>query len=321
MEQVIDLGFDAGDFLDQLAVLLGLCGDQAVGFEAGTQVGGDHFGVAVGVVGIHQCAMQRRGVGLGAVVDLAGETTVGEQLGERHEIGVGFDAVAAQGGAGDFWRLGDDPQVFLRVPALGCDSAQQHAVGRGGERHGNGLALEFGQRLHTGSRRHHDAVATALDAARQHTDEQAALAGIEVRDAIERAGEIGHGAEVELAGNHFVGQRRAAGEVLPFDLVLRILVLAVVRQVLLQQAQLADQQAAGGAVDGGVLGADGDADGFGAGVQASERQREAGHGCNKAHGCFPSSRYKSWVVSAARLGWWETRGTAGGRPVVRRMAG
>jgi hypothetical protein len=38
-------------------------------------------------------------------------------------------------------------------------------------------------------------------------------------------------------------------------------------QVFVEQAQLADQQAAGGAVDGGVLGADGDADGFGAGRQ------------------------------------------------------
>ena len=83
------------------------------------------------------------------------------------------------------------------------------------------------------------------------------------RGAVERAGEVGHRADVELAGHHLVGQRRARGEVLPLDVVLHVLVLAVVRQVLFEQVQLADQQAAGGAVDGGVLRADGDADGLG----------------------------------------------------------
>jgi hypothetical protein len=39
--------------------------------------------------------------------------------------------------------------------------------------------------------------------------------------AVEGAGEVGHGAEVELAGDHLVGQRRAGGEVLPLDVVLR----------------------------------------------------------------------------------------------------
>ena len=61
-------------------------------------------------------------------------------------------------------------------------------MGGGGERHRDGLALEFGERLHGRRRRHHDAVAAALYAAGQHTDEQAALASIQMRDAIERAG-------------------------------------------------------------------------------------------------------------------------------------
>ncbi|MNN74491.1 hypothetical protein D3C81_1906980 [compost metagenome] len=93
------------------------------------------------------------------------------------------------------------------------------------------------------------------------------LAGGFKRHAVERTGEIGHGAEVELAGDHLVGQRRATGEVLPLDVVLGVFVLAVVGQVFVQQAELANQQAAGGAVDGGVLGADGNADGFGRGRQ------------------------------------------------------
>src|SRR5690606_19167286 len=50
--------------------------------------------------------------------------------------------------------------------------------------------------------------------------------------------------------------------VLPLDVVLDVLVLAVARQVFLQQLEFADQQAASRAVDGRVLRADGDADGF-----------------------------------------------------------
>ncbi|MCY1431243.1 hypothetical protein D9M71_472060 [compost metagenome] len=262
--------------------------------------------------------MEGRRLGLGAVVDLAGEAAAGEQLGERHEIGVGLDTVAAQGRTGDLGGLGNDAHVLLRVPALGGDGAQQHAVGGGGERHGDGLALELLQRLHGRRRRHHDAVAAALGAARQHADEQAALAGVEVGDAVERAGEVGHGAEVQLAGDHLVGQRRAAGEVLPLDLVFRVLVLAVVRQVLVEQTELADQQAAGGAVDGGVLGADGDADGLGLGVNGSDGQGEAGQGCTQAHGCFPLESLSIGIVSATRSGWWETRGLSSG---VRWWAG
>ena len=71
------------------------------------------------------------------------------------------------------------------------------------------------------------------------------------------------GAEVELVRDHLAGERRAGGEVLPADVVVDVLVPAVVGQVLLQQLELADDEAAGGAVDGGVLRADGDADGLG----------------------------------------------------------
>ncbi|MNN74490.1 hypothetical protein D3C81_1906970 [compost metagenome] len=85
--------------------------------------------------------------------------------------------------------------------------------------------------------------------------------------AVERTGEIGHGAEVEFAGDHLVGQRCAAGEVFPLHVILGVFVGAVVGQVFVQQAELANQQSAGGAVDGGVLGADGNADGFGRGRQ------------------------------------------------------
>ncbi|MNC38084.1 hypothetical protein D3C75_866740 [compost metagenome] len=107
-------------------------------------------------------------------------------------------------------------------------------MGGGSERHGNGLALQLCQRLHTRCARYHDAVATALDAARQHADKQAVLARRFERYAVERAGEVGHGAEVEFAGHHFVGQGCAAGEVFPLHLVLGVLVGAIVGQVFVQ---------------------------------------------------------------------------------------
>jgi hypothetical protein len=85
---------------------------------------------------------------------------------------------------------------------------------------------------------------------------------------LEGTGEIGHGAEVEFAGHHFIGQGRAAGEVLPLHIVFGVLVGAFMGQVFVQQAQFANQQTASGAVDCGVLGTDGYADGFGRGRQS-----------------------------------------------------
>ncbi len=164
--------------------------------------------------------MEGRRIGLGTVIDLAGETTAGEQLGEGYEVGVGVDLAGLQRGTGDFRRLGNDVHVLERVPALAATarSNMPWAVEANGTE--MVLPLEFGQRLHARRARHHDAVATALGAARQHADEQAVLARRFEGHAVERTGEIGHGAEVELAGDHLVGQRRAAGEVFPLHLVL-----------------------------------------------------------------------------------------------------
>ena len=101
-------------------------------------------------------------------------------------------------------------------------------------------------------------------------DEHAALALLLEGDAVQHRREVGHRAEVELVRDHLAGQRRTRGEVLPADLVVRVLVPAVVRQVLLQQLELADDEPAGRAVDRGVLRADGDADGLGGGGAARQ---------------------------------------------------
>ena len=50
VEQVVDLGLDAGHLLDQLAVLLGLGGEQPVGLDRGAQEGDDDLGVLLRVV-------------------------------------------------------------------------------------------------------------------------------------------------------------------------------------------------------------------------------------------------------------------------------
>ena len=115
------------------------------------------------------------------------------------------------------------------------------------------------------------------------------LPAFEERRAVVGAGEVGHRADVQLVGDHLVGQRRAGREVLPLDVVGHVLVLAVARQVLLQQLQLADQQAAGGAVDRRVLRADGDADGLG-GVRrrAARRSTRPAKADRDDHGLFSS---------------------------------
>ncbi|MNN29421.1 hypothetical protein D3C81_1430210 [compost metagenome] len=160
--------------------------------------------------------------------------------------------------------------------------------------------------MHGGGTRHDDAVAAALDAPRQYADEQAVLAGSFERNTVERTWEIGHGAEVEFAGDHLVGQRRAAGEVLPLHVVLRVLVGAVVGQIFVEQTEFTNQQTASGAIDGGVLGADGDADGFGRGRQSERSQYQTGDCCTQ-HECFPSNHLFEFVSAAIRARW-ETRG-------------
>ncbi|MBR1268673.1 hypothetical protein JQ629_14235 [Bradyrhizobium sp. AUGA SZCCT0222] len=137
--------------------------------------------------------------------------------------------------------------------------------------------LQVGNRLHRRVHRHHDAVAAALGAAREHADEEAASAGLLERHAVQRSRKIRHGAEIELAGHHLVGERRAAGEVLPLDVVGDILVFAVPGQELLQQLQLADQKPAGCAIDRRVLRPDRNTNGFGTrhAGQANHRNRNS----------------------------------------------
>ena len=120
-----------------------------------------------------------------------------------------------------------------------------------------------------------NAIAAALDAAREHADEQALASSLLESDAVQRSRKIGHGAEIELAGHHFVGQRRAAREVLPLNIVGRVFVFPIMWKIFFQQLQFANQEASGRAVDRRVLGADGDADRFsfcGADHRAREQQ-------------------------------------------------
>ena len=185
---------------------------------------------------------------------------------------MGIDLVGLQRGACDLRRLGDDADIGVRIPALGLDGAQQHAVRRRCKRHRDGLALEIVERTRGRVLGHHDAVAAALGAARQHRDEQAAATRLLKRHAVQRARKVGHGAEIELAGHHLVGQRRAGREVAPLDVIGRILVLAIMRQIFVEQIQLPDQEPAGRAIDGGVLRTDRNADGFR--LRGSERHRQ-----------------------------------------------
>ncbi|MGY3079769.1 hypothetical protein ACVWZZ_006177 [Bradyrhizobium sp. LM6.10] len=61
----------------------------------------------------------------------------------------------------------------------------------------------------------------------QHADEEAAAPRLLERNAVQRSWKIRHRAEIKLACDHLVGERRAAGKVLPLDVVGHILVLAV----------------------------------------------------------------------------------------------
>ena len=269
---------DLGPLLDLLGGELGILAHPVVRLHQRVDVGHHDLRIFLAKILAHDDAMECRSLGLGAVIDLAGETLERQQLGERHEVAMRVDAFFLQIGGADFRRLRH------QVPEIGRQSAllqrrQHHAVRGRAERHRHVLALEVGEFVERRVLVDDDAVAAADRVVGDDGDELRFVLGGLPGGAVHHQRIVAHHADLDVVGHHAVGDRRAGCRVLPAQLVLEILVLAGLRQVLLEQAKLLQNDATGHRVGGGVLCADADFEGFGA--CRSRRQRD---GCRNEQG-------------------------------------
>ena len=131
----------------------------------------------------------------------------------------------------------------------------------GAERHAHHLALEIGE-LEVGRVLvDHEPIARSVLIIGGNCD-QPALAfriGLE-REAVHNQRIVAHHAELQLVRHHAIGDGRPGGEVVPLELELDAGVLAVLRQVFLQELELADDGPGRDSVGRGILRADPDLD-------------------------------------------------------------
>ena len=211
-------------------------------------------------------------LGLHAVEDLARETAIRQQLGERYKIRVAIELALLQIGGTDFRALtGEFPEILLPAFVLHC--FQQHAMGGRTERHRDLLAFEIGELVIRRVFVYHQTIARTVGVIGDDCD-QFAL-GFRTRlegCAIHQQRVVAHHADLQLVGDHAVGHGRAGGEVLPVQLELDVLVFAGLGNVFVEQTEFFDHDAAGDGVGGRVLYADADRDNF------RERSGVASHG-------------------------------------------
>ncbi len=300
-EDVDHLLVDPGPARDLLRRELRVLAHPGVGLEDRLDVGDDDLGVFLGEIGSHHDAVPGRDVGLDAVEDLARKAAERQQLGERHEVGVGVDLLLLQIGRAHFRRLADQTEVIGRPVAV-LHRLEDHAVGRRPERHAHHLVLEIGELEIGRVLVDHEAVARAIHVVGGNRDELAAAFRVGLEgEAVHHQRIVAHGAELQLVRHHAVGDRRARGEVVPFELEFHVGVFAVFRQVLLEELELADDDARRHRVGGGVLGADADGDGLrGSRTEPTGQhcERHDGHqGRWRAQGHESRLLCRAWIIA------------------------
>ena len=241
-EDVDDFLVDAGPFLDLLGGEFRIGAQPLVGGDHRLDIGDDDFGIFLGEVGAHHDAMPGRQVGLDAVENLAREAAERQQLGERHEVGMRVDLLFLQIGRADLGALADELEEIGGIAAV-LHRLQHHAVGGGAEGNADELALEIGELVIGRILVDDDAVAGAGEAVGGDRDQPALAFRIVLEgEAVHDQRIVAHHAELQLVRHHRVGDGRAGGEVLPFELELDVGVFAVLRQIFLEQMQLADDR-------------------------------------------------------------------------------
>src|ERR1700731_2447801 len=91
--------------------------------------------------------------------------------------------------------------------------------------------------------------------------------------------EIGHLDNIKPIGEHFSIELCSRGQVQPLNIVFNVFILTVMWQVSFKQMQFTNDRAAGGAVDGGVLGADAYPDFFASLKLRREDENQANGAC------------------------------------------
>lgn len=264
-EHVGDLFLDLGPLLDLGRSHGRILAHPVIGIEQRLQVGHHELRIFVGEILAHHDAVEGRDLGFHAVEDLACESPVRQQLGEGHEVGMSVELALLQVGGAHFRALaGEVPEILF--PAAVLHRLQQHAVGGGAERHRHLLALQVGQFVVGRILVDHHAVARAVQVVGDQRDQLALGLGAGLEGcAVHQQRIVAHHADLQLVRHHAVGHRRTGGEVLPVELEIDVLVFGRLLQfgdVLVQQAEFVDHDAAGHGVGGRVLRADADGHGF-----------------------------------------------------------
>ncbi|MDT4847695.1 hypothetical protein FQZ97_817610 [compost metagenome] len=255
-EHVAHFLFDLGPLFHLLHRHARVLAHPVVGLHQGLDVGHHGLGVGVGKVLAHHHTVKGGHLGLRAVKDLAGETAVGQQVGEGHEVAVRVDLLFLQVGGAHLGALAHQVPVVVG-PAAFLHGLQHHPVGGRTERHGDRLALEVGQLVVRAVLVHDHAVARTEGVVRNDGDQLGFVAPVLLAGGtVHQQRVVAHHPDLQLVGHHAIGDRRAGGEVLPVELPGDVGVLAGFGQVFFQQLEFLEHDATGDGVGGRVLRAD-----------------------------------------------------------------
>ena len=215
---------------------------------------------------------------LAAVIDLSAGAAEFHDLRPWAEVRVGVDLVGRDI-AGAYGR-----RLILEIDAcerhlLVLQRFDQHPPGGAADRRRNRFPLQVFELVEVGVDRDDDRVAGPLEivAGACEQDRPQAFGLLKLR-AIHDQRIITHGAEMELASQHLIGDWAARRIVGPGDVVGSVGVLAAVRQVFFEQLEALDHDAAGVRIGTHSLVPDCDIDGLGCGGTPSRQQE---HRCQK----------------------------------------
>ena len=276
-KDVDDFLADAGPFRNFFRREFGIGAEPLVGGDDRFHIRDDDLGILLGEVGANYDAVPGRQVRFHAVEDLAGKSAERQQLCERDKVSVGVDLLLLKICRTDFRTLTDQLEEIRRIAPV-LHRLQHHAMGGRPKGDADQLTLEVRELVIRRVLMDDETIAGAGHAVSRNRDKAALAFRILLeREPVDDEGIVSHRTELQLVGHHAVGDRRARGEVLPFEFELDVGILAVGRKVLLQETQLADDDTGRYGIGRSVLGADADCNRFASGW-LRESQSHGRHG-------------------------------------------
>ena len=122
---------------------------------------------------------------------------------------------------------------------------------------GHGSTLEFGKACHIAIDGDHNSISSTIWAVGQCADEDSfgVTRSFSSLDQINHRREVTHEADLNLTSHHLVGDRRSRGITRPFNIIRKVLVFSIFREILLENLQLSDNSAANGCINNLILSA------------------------------------------------------------------